>query len=476
MQFFLDRKLCAAVLSGLALSLVSVQAQSKELPAIDPAVLSALSRDLKLAPQQVVTRVTAERNAMETHISVRRTLGEAYAGAWFDSTSNTLVVATNNPKLAKIVLANGARPVVVTRNFGELKRIQQELDEAGAQLTGRQRQLIWSWGVDVQTNALVITVPAGDPDAMSAARNFIASSKVDSKAVRIEESHEGPPLPAETIRGGDMYFDATWTCSVGFSVNGGFLTAGHCGNAGDATYGFNSVQQGTFAASQFPTFDRAWVQTNGSWTASPCVGTGANRDCLATNNRVVGGSNEAMTGTSVCRWGQTTGGPHCGVIEARNYTVTYPLGNVYGVVKTSACGEPGDSGGPFMANYQAQGMMSGISGGTNCSVGGHTFFWPVNDALTWYGKTLTLSAVPPDTPANFSVTYLYSAGKYRFTASWSSAPGATSYHLSGHVYTGPNTSISWTVPQNYEDLSTEYYVSACNAAGCSAQAGPVYAQ
>jgi hypothetical protein len=120
--------------------------------------------------------------------------------------------------------------------------------------------------------------------------------------------------------------------------------------------------------------------------------------------------------------------------------------------------------------------MSGLSGGTNCSVGGHTFFWPVNDALTWYGKTLTLSAVPPDTPANFSVTYLYSAGKYRFTASWSSAPGATSYHLSGHVYNGPNTSISWTVPQNYEDLSTEYYVSACNAAGCSAQAGPVYAQ
>lgn len=81
---------------------------------------------------------------------------------------------------------------------------------------------------------------------------------------------------------------------------------------------------------------------------------------------------------------------------------------------------------------------------------------------------------PPPTPTNFQVTFVYANLKYRFTASWSS-PGATTNYLIGHSYHGPNQTISWTVPENYEDLSIEYYVYACNSVGCSTAAGPVYA-
>ncbi len=83
-------------------------------------------------------------------------------------------------------------------------------------------------------------------------------------------------------------------------------------------------------------------------------------------------------------------------------------------------------------------------------------------------------SAPPPTPTNFQVTFVYANHKYRFTASWT-APGATQYHLIGHSYNGPNNTVSWTVPENWEDLSIEYYVQACNAAGCSQLAGPVYA-
>jgi streptogrisin C len=70
--------------------------------------------------------------------------------------------------------------------------------------------------------------------------------------------------------------------------------------------------------------------------------------------------------------------------------VTYAQGTVFEVVRTSACAEPGDSGGPFLAGMQGQGVLSGGSG--NCTVGGTTFFQPVNEILATYG--LNLVTVP----------------------------------------------------------------------------------
>jgi streptogrisin C len=67
--------------------------------------------------------------------------------------------------------------------------------------------------------------------------------------------------------------------------------------------------------------------------------------------------------------------------------VTYPQGRVSGLTRTSACAQPGDSGGSFISGSQAQGVTSGGSG--NCSVGGTTYHQPVNEILSTYGLTLT---------------------------------------------------------------------------------------
>ena len=96
-------------------------------------------------------------------------------------------------------------------------------------------------------------------------------------------------------------------CSVGFSVNGGFVTAGHCGTTGTATQGYNQVAQGTFRGSSFPGNDYAWVRINGNWTPQPWVNN------YAGGNVTVAGSTEAAVGASICRSGSTTGW-HCGTV------------------------------------------------------------------------------------------------------------------------------------------------------------------
>jgi streptogrisin C len=103
----------------------------------------------------------------------------------------------------------------------------------------------------------------------------------------------------------------------------------------------------------------------------------------------VAGSAQAAVGATICRSGSTTG-YRCGTIGAHNQSVRYPQGLVTGLTRTSACAQPGDSGGSFVApnstRIQAQGMTSGGSG--NCTTGGTTFHQPVNEVLSRYGLTL----------------------------------------------------------------------------------------
>jgi streptogrisin C len=178
------------------------------------------------------------------------------------------------------------------------------------------------------------------------------------------------------VVGGNPYFIGSGSrCSVGFSVNGGFVTAGHCGNTGATT----SQPSGRFAGSSFPGNDYAWVQVAAGNTPVGAVNN------YSGGRVAVAGSQDASVGATVCLSGSTTGW-HCGTIQARNASVTYPQGTVTGLIRTSVCAEPGDSGGSLLAGNQAQGVTSGGSG--NCSSGGTTFFQPVNEILQVYGLTL----------------------------------------------------------------------------------------
>jgi len=81
----------------------------------------------------------------------------------------------------------------------------------------------------------------------------------------------------------------------------------------------------------------------------------------------------------------------------------YPEGAVTGLTRTNVCAEGGDSGGPWLSGDQAQGVTSGGSG--DCTVGGETFFQPVNEILAINNLTLLTTggggdaATPPSEAA-----------------------------------------------------------------------------
>ena len=335
-------------------------------------LLAAMRRDLGITDGQARTRLAQEAAAPTIERRLHDQLGDTYAGAWFDASTNKLVVGVTDSAKAKTVTTEGATPKVVTHSERDLTGAKDTLDRS-ARSAGKS---IHSWYVDPASNSVVVVA---DASATAQADQFVKTSGAKATAVRVVTGAEAPK-PLYDVRGGDQYvINSNVLCSVGFSVVGGFVTAGHCGAAGSPTLGFNNVGQGTFQASVFPGHDWAWVKVNSNWTPQPWVNN------YAGGNAPVAGSNEAAIGSSVCRSGRTTGW-RCGTIQAKNVTVNYSAGAVPGLTQTSACAEGGDSGGAWLTGDQAQGVTSGGSG--NCTSGGTTFFQPVNPILSTYGLSL----------------------------------------------------------------------------------------
>ncbi|MER6497506.1 alpha-lytic protease prodomain-containing protein [Streptomyces griseorubiginosus] len=351
-----------------------------------PAMLRALERDLKLTEAQARARLVNEAEAGSRAGRLQNALGERFAGAWLSGlTSADLSVATTDVADTPAIEAAGARAVVVKTPLEELKAVRAKLD---ATATGKAVDTPVRY-IDVRTNR--VTVQA---TSRAAADTLVAAAGVDSALVDVQVSADQPHALYD-IRGGDpFYIDGTARCSVGFGVTKGdqqgFATAGHCGQAGATTTGYNQVAQGTFQASVFPGNDMAWVGVNSDWTATPAVKGEGDQDVQTA------GSVQALTGAAVCRSGSTTGW-HCGTIQQHDTSVTYAEGTVDGVTRTTVCAEPGDSGGSFISGVQAQGVTSGGSG--DCTRGGITFYQPINPLLSAYGLTLKTSTAESGTPA-----------------------------------------------------------------------------
>ncbi|MBE1577639.1 S1 family peptidase [Amycolatopsis roodepoortensis] len=182
--------------------------------------------------------------------------------------------------------------------------------------------------------------------------------------------------------GSVLQSSAATRCTAGFAaVSGktGYLIASSaCGKPGDTIRSAGRVV-GVVVGTQVPPTGAIVIRVTNT-TDWRLVGS-----IPPTGGRTITGSVEAPVGASVCRYGATTGW-HCGIIQAKNVSITFPEGTLTGLTRTSVCAEPGDHGGPFVSGTQAQGVLVGGSG--NCSSGGTTYFYPVNRVLSAYGLTL----------------------------------------------------------------------------------------
>ncbi|MEV4752990.1 S1 family peptidase [Streptosporangium sp. NPDC049248] len=386
---------CLLVITALTSAPVPAVAQVRtaNAPAVPVAwkppagMIEALQRDLHLTKEQAQTRLLNETRLATVEADLRGRLGARFAGAWFVGTvAQRLVVATTSEADIPQIVATGARAEIVSRSLSDLAAIKEQVDNtpAARKETGAVRY------IDVRSNKVVVL----SKDVVVAS-NALEASGADPVAVKVEPSNETPQLLDDLVGGNAYYIGTTERCSIGFPVTrgtqNGFVSAGHCGKRGDTTSGSNWTAQGVFQGSSFPDSDYAWVSVNANWTPKPAVNNGSG------GTVPVAGARPAIEGASVCRSGSTTGW-HCGTIQQRDTSVTYPQGTVYQLARTSVCAEPGDSGGSFISVDQAQGVTSGGSG--NCTAGGVTYFQPLDEILSAYGLTLmTVGATttPPGT-------------------------------------------------------------------------------
>jgi streptogrisin D len=298
-----------------------------------------------------------------------RSLGAQSAGAYLDA-SGRLTVNVLSAGAAAQVRAAGATPKLVTRSLARLDRVKAALDTAAAPAGA-------SWGVDLPSNTVLVTVPAG------AGAGFVAKARSFGAAVRVEHTRA---VQTQAFYGGQAILHGGSRCSAGFNTRSGsgrnyVLTAGHCANLGGTWTTSSGQTIGPVAASSFPGNDFGAIRISDPAALDPRGGVlngGVFQD--------ITGAGRVAVGATACKTGSTTG-TTCGPVLAYNVTVRYAEGTVYGLTRTRICTQPGDSGGAMFAGNQAQGITSG---GTIGGCGGNfqSFFQPADEALSVYGLTL----------------------------------------------------------------------------------------
>lgn len=241
------------------------------------------------------------------------------------------------------------------------------------------------WYVDQATNRVVIEIVGNDAAGIAFAQKH-ASAEVQIVTGAAQ------PTQMWNIIGGQAITRSGSRCSAGFNARNSagtryVLTAGHCTELG-GTWSGTGGTIGPVSGTSFPTNDYGRITVSSSAAAStPLV----DRYTSGSDVTVTGAGNAGVN-TNVCRSGSTTGW-RCGRVTATNQTVNYGGGDIVsGLTRTTACAQPGDSGGPYVSNpgtgtrVTAYGLLSGGSG--NCTTGGTTFYQPINEVLSAYGLSL----------------------------------------------------------------------------------------
>ncbi|MFH8368123.1 S1 family peptidase [Streptomyces sp. NPDC018031] len=310
--------------------------------------------------------------AGELATGLTASLGDDAAGSYYDAEARKLVVNVVDRDAAERVRDAGAEPRLVEHSLARLDAARATL-KAKATIPGT------SWAMDPRTNTVVVTADRTVRGAGLARLDKVADSLGDRVQVRRSAGAFRP-----LIEGGDAIWGGGGRCSLGFNVvkdgQPYFLTAGHCTESISSwSESQGGPEIGANEGSSFPGDDYGLVKYTAEVEHPSAV------DLYDGNTQAIASAGEATVGQQVQRSGSTTQ-VHDGEVTALNATVNYQEGTVEGLIQTTVCAEPGDSGGSLFAGDTALGLTSGGSG--DCSSGGETFFQPVTEALSAYGAEI----------------------------------------------------------------------------------------
>jgi streptogrisin D len=347
-------------------------------PAVREVAIHTLAAKLGISEDEAAGRIDAMAAQAQTAATLTKQLGTQAAGTYIDQSTGKLWVNVTDATAMTSVTDAGAKAKLVTRSTADLQQIMTALNSTDA-MAGT------SWVMNPETNTVDVQI-AANTAAKPRMQRWLSKLAKYGDAVQVQQTAAG--FTTQQLFGGQAILDANQTarCSAGFNatLNGQsfVITAGHCTAAVQSWVDGEGQQIGDSVVAQFPgdDFGIIGVQDAQALDQQPAV---------VNDNQVqpINGSNEAPVGSVVCKTGSTTG-TTCGTLQATDATVTYPEGQVDGLLQTDVCTQEGDSGGALFAADQAQGMVSGGTAGDCGTQGFVSFFQPVNEVLQRTGLQL----------------------------------------------------------------------------------------
>jgi streptogrisin B len=276
-----------------------------------------------------------------------------------------LIAAVSAVAIGLFVLPTSASAAPQRYNVSALSAVNRAVDKSGVEGI--------SWYTDAAASRVVVTADSSVSSAeIATIKRAVGANRA---ALQIKRT---AGVFAPLLSAGDAIYGGQYRCSLGFNAVSGstyyFLTAGHCGSLVRTWYtnSGHTTLIGPTVAYSFPGNDYALVRYDNTSLSHPGGFTVA----------------DASVGERVTRKGSTSG-THTGTVTALNASVRYvghPGGTVTGLIQTTVCAEPGDSGGPLYDRTKALGLTSGGSG--DCTSGGITYFQPAREAANAYGVTI----------------------------------------------------------------------------------------
>jgi streptogrisin C len=420
---------CATVATAVAVTSVAASYASSSNPKGrgSPTTEIAALMDQGLSHVRAVEALNAQSEVEAAKLvgGVEAALGAAYAGVWFDPATAKLHVGvvsdadvrTVKELAVKAGLSNTVVETPVRSTWAELAAVQSQWNKWLAKPAANGEAIT---GLSSKHNAVSITLTsdvspqerAAFKDKAAAARVNVLVSVVPASRFRIERT-AACKGPFETKK---AFCEKTLVSGVGIKTGLGGCTAGPILIEGNESYmitaghcfGSKNPLAGSLVAenvtSEYPTGGgQKEIGTEGKWfegadrdvaevriaRTSPFVQAFPNPiPALVTEwtknpktPHVVDGEGDNIEGTPDCHQGQTSG-EQCGTVGKLNAMI---LGTEH-LVEDTACGEPGDSGGPYFLRDETANkvLMQGINVASNtakkCSEGEKgTWYEPLKD-------------------------------------------------------------------------------------------------
>jgi len=322
--------------------------------------------------------------------------GRGFGGAWYEPTTGVLHVNVTNGG-AERRAQDAARSQGVTVETHRVQRSEADLASRAERVRKGNDKLAKAAkgqvGYDVTTNTVVVAVPADQLAELEADGVPEGVTVVADPQIVTEEDYGCTSRTAcdYTIRAGSALWRSSTgndVCSVGFTGRDSWnrrytLTAGHCSNGNNVTWGTGTAAIGPmYASADSGALDAAIIQVTNPWFTSDA---GGEIYQTLSVNYVAPTLSYITAGETVCLSANFTdpaGGNRCGVVGTNSDPAMRGMVRVNGL---DACG--GDSGGGWYwlasSTYRvAYGLHSRSDTGCNVS-GGRSWFTAVPTVKSW---------------------------------------------------------------------------------------------